>query len=130
MVIPERVTPSGRVLAEAKLHCGLGFEKMFDVFDYSGYDEKGIREMLMPKRKAISENVSLIVGEGTTDIFSMYEISGDAEFELSSEFAVMVVVEGEAYIDGELYRKGETLFVKDEKKLSFKGENFAVALCE
>ncbi|MBR5308880.1 MAG: class I mannose-6-phosphate isomerase [Clostridia bacterium] len=130
MVIPERVTPSGRVLAEAKLHCGLGFEKMFDVFDYSGYDEKGIRERLMPKRKAISENVSLIVGEGTTDIFSMYEISGDAEFELSSEFAVMVVVEGEAYIDGELYRKGETLFVKDEKKLSFKGENFAVALCE
>ena len=94
------------------------------------YDEKGIRERLMPKRKAISENVSLIVGEGTTDIFSMYEISGDAEFELSSEFAVMVVVEGEAYIDGELYRKGETLFVKDEKKLSFKGENFAVALCE
>ena len=34
MVIPERVTPSGVRLAEEKLHGGLGFEKMFDCFEY------------------------------------------------------------------------------------------------
>ena len=36
MVVAERVTPSGRVLPEAKLHGGVGFEAMFDVYEYAG----------------------------------------------------------------------------------------------
>ena len=33
----ERVTPSGLPVADAMCHQGLGFEKMFDCFDYQGY---------------------------------------------------------------------------------------------
>ena len=44
MVIPERITPSGVELSDVKLHCGLGFEKMFDCFIYNGYDRETIQE--------------------------------------------------------------------------------------
>ena len=44
MVCGEKVTPSGRVLADEKVHGGLGFEKMFDCFEYNPYTESEINE--------------------------------------------------------------------------------------
>ena len=128
MVIPERKTPSGRILADAKLHCGLGFEKMFDVFDYSGYSEEEIREKLMPKKILLSENVTEIVGRSMTDIFTMAEISGNTVYEHNSKYAVIIITEGNAIINGKEYKKGDTILCVDEGKLDIRGEKFTLAL--
>ena len=130
MVIPERKTPSGRVLADSKLHGGLGFEKMFDVFHYVGYSLEEMRNELMPRRKPLSEAVSVIIGKSDTGIFSMYEVNASTYFKLSSRYAVMIVTDGEALINGELYRKGEALFTVDEKELDFRGDKFGIVICE
>ena len=57
MVIPERITSSGVVLAEQKLHGGLGFEKMFDCFLYEGFSKDKTRQMYfrLPERKNDNE---------------------------------------------------------------------------
>ena len=36
MVVAERVTPSGRRIPDAKMHGGVGWEKMFEVYEYEG----------------------------------------------------------------------------------------------
>ena len=128
MVIPERITPSGRVLADAKLHCGLGFERMFDVFDYSGYSKEDIRKKLMPERRMISENISEIVGEATTDIFTMVEITGNCVYEHNSKYAVIIVTDGIVSINGKSFSKGDTILCVNENVLDIKGDRFALAL--
>ncbi len=38
MVVAERFTPSGRRIPDAKMHGGVGWDKMFDVYEYEGLD--------------------------------------------------------------------------------------------
>ena len=127
MVIPERVTPSGRVLADAKLHCSLGFERMFDVFDYKGYSEEDIRKKLMPKRRMISDNVSEIIGKSTTDIFTMVEITGCTVYKHDSKYAVIIVTDGSVSINGKSFSKGDAILCVNENVLDIKGERFTLA---
>lgn len=127
MVIPERVTPSGRVLADAKLHCGLGFERMFDVFDYKGYSEEDIRKKLMPKRRMISDNVSEIIGKSTTNIFTMVEITGCTVYKHDSKYAVIIVTDGSVSINGKSFSKGDAILCVNENVLDIKGERFTLA---
>ena len=37
MVVAERFTPSGRRIPDAKMHGGVGWERMFDVYEYDGH---------------------------------------------------------------------------------------------
>ncbi len=128
MVIPEKTTPSGRVLADAKLHCGLGFEKMFDVFDYVGYSDEEIRKKLMPQKYVLSENVTEIVGKNMTDIFTMVEICGDTVYRHDSKYAVIIVTDGTVSINGKQFSKGDCLLCAEENVLDIKGEKFTLAL--
>jgi len=120
MVIPERVTPSGVVLAEKKLHAGLGFEEMFDVYSYEGLSEEETRKRYFrhPERK---ENQTVpIVDASLTDKFSMSRlcVSGRAKTDLSDSYAVAVVTEG----NGTVLSDGKQIPLK-------KGDNFFVSAC-
>lgn len=128
MVIPERKTPSGRVLADAKLHGGLGFEKMFDVFDYTGYSEESIRKKLMPEKRIISKNITEIVGASMTDIFTMIEITGSTRYEMTSKYAVIIVTDGSVLINGTHFAKGDCILCVNEKSLDVTGEKFTLAI--
>ena len=120
MVIPERVTPSGVVLAENKLHAGLGFEEMFDVYSYEGLSEEETRKRYFrhPERKE-NQTVS-IVDASLTDKFSMsrLRVSGRAKTDLSDSYAVAVVTEG----NGTVLSDGKQIPLK-------KGDNFFVSAC-
>ena len=73
MVVTERVTPGGRRIAEERLHCGLGFDRMFDVFDYTGYSEEELRQRFI-RHPAIQENArNSVIGNDLTDRFSLDE---------------------------------------------------------
>jgi mannose-6-phosphate isomerase len=120
MVIPERVTPSGVVLAEKKLHAGLGFEEMFDVYSYEGLSEEQTRKRYF-RHPAQKENQAVpIVDASLTDKFSMSRIrvSGTAEADLSDSYAVAVATEGNGTV------------LSDGKRISLKkGDNFFVSAC-
>ena len=42
MVVAERFTPSGRRIPDAKMHGGVGCERMFDVYEYEGLSFKDV----------------------------------------------------------------------------------------
>ena len=123
MVIPERVTPSGNTLAEVKLHGGLGFEKMFDVFSYDGMSEEETKKAYFSEPKRKDECLEIIVDNNITDKFrfSKVTVSGDYTLNLDS-YGIMIVTEGEINVNGINLKAGDRVFVSEnEKILDIKG---------
>lgn len=96
MVIPEKVTPAGIPLSEQKLHGGLGFDKMFDCFDYTGYTKEEIKHKYYRKPVLRDNKLTEIVGKELTESFSMeaLRVNGVAKADLGEHYAVAVVTEG------------------------------------
>lgn len=120
MVIPEKVTPSGVVLAESKLHGGLGFEKMFDCFCYDGHSEDETRQMYFKKPEKVSD-IELELLKCDMFRLSQLEITEPCQFEMAS-YGIAVVVDGKAEINGVKLKKGDRVFISEnEKNVSLSG---------
>lgn len=117
MVIPEKVTPSGVVLSEQKIHGGIGYEKMFDCFNYNGYDAETTKREYFKKPHIINNNELVIVDKTVTDKFRFVEINVDGEYEFFSDsYCVCVVISGNAEIGGYSLGLGDRIFVSDDEK--------------
>lgn len=94
MVIPEKVTPSGIVLTQEKLHCGLGFEKMFDCFEYNGYDRETTRNRYFKKPNRKNANELILADESITDKFRLTQIDVDGQYTYNTcSYCIGVVIE-------------------------------------
>ncbi|MBQ8509696.1 MAG: hypothetical protein IJ493_07295 [Clostridia bacterium] len=96
MVVPERITPSGRVIAEGRLHGGLGFERMFDCFVYEGFDEDTLRRRFHRRPKAVENALFPVIDRSLTDKFRMNELIASRPLTLppSDSPAVAVAIDG------------------------------------
>lgn len=96
MVIPEKVTPAGITLAEEKLHCGLGFEKMFDCYNYNGLTEEETRKKYYRNSKYIKNDFFDIVNNDLTDSFLMKSllVESNISVDLGEQYAIVIVEEG------------------------------------
>ena len=100
MAVPEKVTPSGRPLPEARLHCGLGFVKMFDMFDYTGYSYDELKAKFHRRRECPKNSTAEIIDGTLTDKFAMSECRVDGELHYSNNGLpeVFVVINGHGSI--------------------------------
>lgn len=135
MVIPEKQTPSGRVLDEKKIHGGLGFEKMFDCYEYIGYNENEIKEKYYKNIEFKENELSSIVDKEFTEKFSMYgiKVCENCEIALNS-YSVAVIIEGNCIISDGVsdipFGKGDKFFLSDESKnISVFGNSKIVFCC-
>ena len=130
MVIPEKVTPSGVVLSEEKIHGGLGFDKMFDCFSYEGLNQEETRKKYFKIPKRINDSVKIIADEEITDKFKLYEIEADGEYvyEMMS-YGIALVIEGQGQISGIQVKHGDRVFIpENEKKIKIEGK-IKILLC-
>lgn len=117
MVIPERVSPSGIQMAESKIHGGLGFERMFDCFEYTGASAEETRRKYCRTANAVDNVLAPLVDRSLTDKFSMQvlRVNGEATVNLQGQYAVMVVTDGEGTLtDGDTVtplKKGDKMFI-------------------
>ena len=131
MVIPERVTPSGVVLPDQKLHGGLGFELMFDCFTYEGYNEEETRKRYFIKPQKISETQITLADNTITDKFRFdsFHIEGIANINCGS-YGIALVIEGQGEVNGIPLCKGERVFIPEyERRLAVESENITFLLC-
>ena len=130
MVVAERFTPSGRKIADYRIDMGLGLQKMFDVYDYTGYSEADLRKHFMPKSKYTANGVTTILDKDMTDKFSMFRLDGNAFFEVSNKPAVAVVISGSGKINNVNVVKGDRLLITDESDITLsESENLSVIVC-
>ena len=131
MVVAERVTPSGRRIPDAKMHGGIGWEKMFDVYEYEGrtFEEtcaryvKKCSQMSNDYKSPLStnENVVQVFGPDLTDKFAMWRVAGGGILSLPRDRAVAVVTEGVGEVNGLAVKKGDRLLIADERQLAVSG---------
>lgn len=95
----ERSTPSGLLIADSMCHQGLGFEKMFDCFDFTGYSyEETLKKWKIPGRVEKNGGVlrTQIIGYANTPMFRMDSllVPSNAHIRQSGEFSVLYVLSG------------------------------------
>ena len=124
MVVAERVTPSGRRIPDAKMHGGVGWEKMFEVYEYEGrtFEETCARYV---KRAAGAINcaapVTQILGPELTDKFEMWRVTNGGRVALQRDRSVAVVTDGAGEVNGLPVKKGDRLVIADERQLAVSG---------
>lgn len=129
MAVPEKVTPSGRPLPEQRLHCGLGFEKMFDMFDYTGYSFEKLKEKFHRRRECAENSTADIIDSSLTDKFRMSEcrVNGSMVYNKEDIPEVFVVIDGKGTVfdsDGKFdISAGDCGFIPaTSKALKFEGD--------
>ncbi len=125
MVVAERVTPSGRRIPDAKMHGGVGWEKMFEVYEYEGrtFEETCARYVRRAKTD-VQERVppvTQILGPELTDKFSMWRVANGGILSLPRDRAVAVVTEGAGEVNGLAVKKGDRLVAAGERQLAVTG---------
>jgi mannose-6-phosphate isomerase len=130
MVIPERVTPSGVVLPDIKLHGGLGFDKMMDCFVYKGMDEVSTRRSYFktPQRKTSVHTV--LADASVTDKFRFdrLDVAGEYRF-MCDSYGIILATEGQGTMNGIHLEAGDRFFISEnESVLDLRG-NFTLLLC-
>ena len=130
MVIPEKVTPSGIELPDQKLHCGLGFEKMFYCFEYNGMSKEETYSKYFIKPKKTDSNIEVLADSSITDKFRLFRIkvNGSASF-VTDSYAVAVAVYGSAEINSTKLVTGDRIFISEnENNLNING-NAEILIC-
>lgn len=130
MVIPEKVNTKGKPISEAKLHGGLGFDKMFDCFIYEGKSAEETKKRYFRKSVFKDNSFEAVVDSSLTDKFSMktLRVRGEFSTDIGDTYAVCVVTEGECVLKCEMkelaLKKGDSFLIgADSGKLHFNGNS-------
>ncbi len=97
----ERVTPNGLKIREELLHQGLGFEKMFQCFDYRGYTPKEIHEKFKKDPIVLQETESYkeytLITYQDTQKFSMNRmiVHTTKILQKTSAFSILLILSGQ-----------------------------------
>ena len=128
MVVAERFTPSGRRIPDAKMHGGVGWEKMFDVYEYEGrtFEDTCAKYARRPDAKESVPHAICICGPEFTDKFEMWRLACGGSVVLGGASAVAVVTDGEGLLNGRPVKRGDRLVVCGEERLSIEGSATAV----
>ena len=117
----ERTTPSGLSIPPEACHQGIGFEHMFDCFDYDGISrEEAYRRWCIPPKMLQQTNDSdrsLLVGYEDTTCFRLerYDITGRCDIHTNRVFCGLYILSGSGRIISEDYvqhmKSGDQFFI-------------------
>jgi mannose-6-phosphate isomerase len=132
MVVAERFTPSGRRIPDAKMHGGIGWDRMFDVYEYEGVDYGEVCRRYVRRGSGNKERKDrgafCICGPELTDKFGMWRVFGGARVALPRESSAVVVTDGEGALNGVGVKKGDRLIVCGERNMDVQGD-VALVVC-
>ena len=129
MVVAERFTPSGRRIPDAKMHGGVGWERMFDVYEYEDLDyEEVCRRYVRRGGERKDHKAFCVCGPELTDKFGMWRVLSGGRVVLPRESSVVVVTDGNGSVNGIDVKTGDRLLVSGEKNVEAHGD-VALVVC-
>ena len=96
----EKVTPQGFAISERQCHYGIGFDAMFDCFDYTGTSaEEGLRRWRIPaviREKTPDFTRRTLVSAAETPCFALerFDVAGTCPFTSAGRFFGLYVAAG------------------------------------
>ena len=97
----ERTTPSGFPVADSMCHQGLGFEKMFECFNYEPHTRQQIHERGFIRPETVLETpagkIMTLVGYANTPLFRLDEVTVSGQLTVPAQgdsFSGLYVLEG------------------------------------
>lgn len=95
----ERTTPSGLVIDDSLCHQGLGFDKMFDCFEYDAISKQKTADKYLIKSKRINDGVDLVNYDNTA-CFKMCKISFSKSkmFQAENKYYMLYILSGSGTI--------------------------------
>ena len=114
----ERTTPNGLKLSDKACHQGLGFDNMFECFDFKTYSKEEIKKEFLIKEEVLeSSNQAVRTSLINSDYFSMesLKVTGDYAYQHKVSFSIIKVLEGKGVMTcsgaQENIKKGDEFFV-------------------
>lgn len=113
----ERFSLSGVERSDSTMHRGLGFEKMFECFDYNGRSMEEADRAHHIARKVLEEDaahtLTELVGYQQTPMFCLQELRVRGEYTLPGEdvFSGLYVLQGKGCLNGEDVAPGTQVFL-------------------
>ncbi len=113
----ERYSLSGVERSDSTMHRGLGFEKMFECFDYTGrsMEDTDVLWHLSPEKleEDGAHTLKELVGYRQTPMFCLQELTVRSEYILAGEdvFSGIYVLSGHGTLNGEMLRPGAQAFL-------------------
>lgn len=103
----EKITPSGLAVSDFMCHQGLGFDKMFDCFEYTGCSKDKVADRWRIKKKGNS-----VIDYGDTEMFRLEIYEGnDIKVSPNGVFSGIYVLSGKGKICGNDVRAGDQFFI-------------------
>ncbi|GAA0181804.1 class I mannose-6-phosphate isomerase [Clostridium sediminicola] len=110
-----------RTFNEQEIHYGMGYEKLFDCFDYTTYTDEEIKNTVIVNEKEInsadgSKEYELL-SHDYTGCFAMNKVDIQGEYTIDNNFehSIAIVVKGNGYICGNGKKKevnqGQGIFI-------------------
>ncbi len=92
----EKTTPAGFAITDEQCHQGLGFEKMFECFHYTGLTKQETYDRWYIKRRGTQ-----VVGYENTEMFRLeeYRIDGSMEVASGDVFSGIYILSGEGSLE-------------------------------
>ena len=128
MGVTERKTPSGREIADAKIHGGIGVDNMMKMFHYEGFETSDILNAHFQKPRTCDVGVECLVDGERTEKFSLYALSDGAKLCPEYTSGVVIVTEGEGILNGVPVKHGDRLLYCDEQNLCLSSNTYCRAI--
>jgi len=103
-----------RTFADEEMHCGMGYDKLFDCFDYTTYTDKEILDQIMIAPKLIGKEDSyeefVLLSQQQSNCFAIKKVLVKEKYILKNELGhcIVIVVNGSGRIRGT--RKGKDIY--------------------
>lgn len=112
----ERASAAGGMVPDVACHQGIGFEKMFDCFDYNGKskEETFKKWHIEPKVTELDgAKVTELIGYDATEMFKMemIEVKGGYTVKTTDVFSGLYVLENDCQLNGQTVLQGEQFFI-------------------
>ena len=106
----EKITPSGLEISEQACHYGIGFDKMFECFDYSALDPKAANRPTRVIEQSGDYALFDVIGYTDSDFFSLekLELNGRYALDLKGSYCSIYVLSGSGCFksEGEVTKAG------------------------
>lgn len=116
----ERKTPSGLNITDFLCHQGVGFDKMFECFKYTGFSFEEVNKRWCKVNKEevlITETERVLISYKDTPYFSLSSIKIENKYEFCdiNTFSIIVIIDGNGSLiwdNGEMdIKKGDEIFL-------------------